>query len=316
MEMCLYSAKVQLSVKAPRVFPQNLLDKLISKEHNQESFTRIFEILMTSDNLKEKMTAEQRQYLKAVWILSAIPTDNNEYHYDPVETNLQDTQRISMYHTYIDTPLNLNFETFQEAIKNNNYVEKECCINTLYDYYGDGLLNPNKKQKSYLITREMILETLGKTEDNVKDGIKLTELKMFFEKYKIQLRVINEFNKVIYTYDPEVRNRHHRAMYCMVKGNHIYTLNCDIKSLEQNQNYEPEVVVKASTECLTYEDAEPKQCRMISSVNDILSLVKELGDCDDANINLIHQNDDLVEICLMSLQMLVIYHKFLMNVVD
>ena len=73
-------------------------------------------------------------------------------------------------------------------------------------------------------------------------------------------------------------------------------MNCDIKSLEQNQNYEPEVVVKASTECLTYEDAEPKQCRMISSVNDILSLVKELGDCDDANINLIHQNDDLVEI--------------------
>ena len=126
----------------------------------------------------------------------------------------------------------------------------------------------------------MILETLSKTEDNIKDGIQLPELKLFFEKYKIQLRVINEFNKVIYKYDPEVRNRHHRAMYCMVKGNHIYTLNCDIKCLEQNQNYDPEVVVKASTECRTCEDDEPKQCKMIANVDDILKLAKELGESD------------------------------------
>ena len=78
----------------------------------------------------------------------------------------------------------------------------------------------------------MILETLGKNEDNIKDGIKLPELKLFFEKYKIQFRVINEFGKIIYRYDPEVRNHHHHAMYCMVKGNHIHTLNCNIKSLE------------------------------------------------------------------------------------
>ena len=68
----------------------------------------------------------------------------------------------------------------------------------------------------------MILETLGKTEENVKDGIKLPELQMFFEKYKIQFRVINEFNKVIYKYDPEVRNRHHRAMYYVQRKPYIY----------------------------------------------------------------------------------------------
>jgi hypothetical protein len=102
------------------------------------------------------------------------------------------------------------------------------------------LLNPNKKQKEYLITRDIILKTLGKTEDNIKDGIKLPELKMFFEKFKIQLRVINEFGKLIYKYDPEVRNHHHKAMYCMVKGNHIYTLNCDIKNLVQKQDNDPE----------------------------------------------------------------------------
>ena len=81
----------------------------------------------------------------------------------------------------------------------------------------------------------------------------------------------------------------------MVKGNHIYTLNCDIKCLEQNQNYDPEVVVKASTECRTCEDDEPKQCKMIANVDDILKLAKELGD-SDTTIFLIHQNDELVEI--------------------
>ena len=77
---------------------------------------------MTNEDFKKEK--EQHVYLTGVWVLKATPTDNNEYHYDPVTQNLQDTQRISMYHTYIDTPLNLNFETFQEAIKNNNYVER------------------------------------------------------------------------------------------------------------------------------------------------------------------------------------------------
>jgi len=84
-------------------------------------------------------------------------------------------------------------------------------------------------------------------------------------------------------------------LYCIVKGNHIYTLNCDIKSLEQHQDYDPEFIGKASSECMTYEDAEPIQCNMISNVNDILKLLRELGD-EKETINLIHQDDDLVDV--------------------
>ena len=110
---------------------------------------------------------------------------------------------------------------------------------------------------------------MGKTEENIKDGIKLPELKLFFEIYKLQLRVINEFKKVIYNYNPEIRNPHHKPMYCMVKGNHIYTLNCEIKALEQKQDYEPEVLVYASDDYLSYEKAEPVHCRMIAKIDDI-----------------------------------------------
>ena len=110
---------------------------------------------------------------------------------------------------------------------------------------------------------------------------------MFFEKYNLQLRVINEFGKIIYKYDPEKRNRHHKAMFCMVKGNHIYTLNCDIKSLEQNQNKELETVVTASSECITYEEAASSPCKMISNINDILKLAKEFDSEEKTIINLI-----------------------------
>ena len=55
------------------------------------------------------------------------------------------------------------------------------------------------------------------------------------------------------------------------------------------------MIVKASSECMTYEDTEPIQCKMISNVNDILKLLRELGD-EKEIINLIHENDDLVEI--------------------
>ena len=140
-------ASVQISVKAPKICPQNLIDKFITKKHQTKEFKDIVKIMLTNDDFKTMYEQNnQKVYLTAVLVLNATPTDNNEYHYDPVEANLQDTQRISMYHTYIDTPLDLKYETFQEAIKNNNYVEKECCINTLYDYYRDGLLNPKKTE--------------------------------------------------------------------------------------------------------------------------------------------------------------------------
>jgi hypothetical protein len=88
--------------------------------------------LLTNDDFKDHYEQNnQKSYLTAIRILKALPTDNNEFHYDPVTTNLQDAENISMYHTYIDTPLNLKCESFKEAIKHNNYISTECCINTL-----------------------------------------------------------------------------------------------------------------------------------------------------------------------------------------
>ena len=47
-----------------------------------------------------------------------------------------------------------------------HYIENDCWINTLYDFYGDNLLSQDKKRN--VITRNIILEILGRTEANIK----------------------------------------------------------------------------------------------------------------------------------------------------
>ena len=53
-------------------------------------------------------------------------------------------------------------------------------------------------------------------------------------------------------------------MYCMVKGDHVYTLNYDLQSLDQKLNVKPEFCIKASPE---YHIQEEKDDPVIASHN-------------------------------------------------
>ncbi len=64
------------------------------------------------------------------------------------------------------------------------------------------------------------------------------------------------FLEMICRQDPETRNDNNKAMYCMVKGNHVYTLNYNIDSLEKKMEVNPEVYVKAHSD---YHIGEEKQ---------------------------------------------------------
>ncbi|MFM7986888.1 MAG: hypothetical protein ACKPKO_47000 [Candidatus Fonsibacter sp.] len=63
----------------------------------------------------------------------------------------------------------------------------------------------------------MILELLGKTEENIKEGLSKSDILPFFIKYRLQLRVFDSFYKLIYQYDPPIRNHHNKVIYCMMK---------------------------------------------------------------------------------------------------
>jgi hypothetical protein len=70
----------------------------------------------------------------------------------------------------------------------------------LYDFYKDTLLSTNKNRN--VITREIILNVLNRTEDNIKEGLSVEDILPFFIKYKLRLRVFDMFYKLIFKYDP------------------------------------------------------------------------------------------------------------------
>ena len=62
-----------------------------------------------------------------------------------------------MYHRYIQTPLDPQYETFKEAIKVEHYVRNECWFNTLTDYYKDTLMGDHKREQNKL-TKKAVLK--------------------------------------------------------------------------------------------------------------------------------------------------------------
>lgn len=69
----------------------------------------------------------------------------------------------------------------------------------------------------------------------------------FFQKYKLRLRVFDLFYKMIFKYEPESFNEHNKPLYCMTDGDHIYTLNHDLKSLQQKQDDNTEEFIVYTT---------------------------------------------------------------------
>ena len=121
----------------------------------------------------------------------------------------------------------------------------------------------------------------------------------FFEQYNLQLRVIDVFGNMIWRHDPETRNRHNKVLYCMVKGNHVYTLNHNLASLEQKMNVKPEFHVKAHSDYHVGEKQE-QNYKMISHIDDLMRLVKlcltEGMPKDKVALNLIYKGDKLVDL--------------------
>ena len=92
-----------------------------------------------------------------------------------------------------------------------------------------------------MITREILLKTIGKTEEAVKQGLSIEDVLPFFVKYRLQLRVFDKFCKLVHKYDPPNRNHDNKTMFCMVTDGHVYTLNHQQKCLEQFEGEDEEV---------------------------------------------------------------------------
>jgi hypothetical protein len=85
----------------------------------------------------------------------------------------------------------------------------------------------------------------------------------------------------------------------MTKGDHIYTLNYNIKSLEQQQNEEDknQYIVKASSDYkVSKDDEETNYYRMVNTVDDIFRIIKEIQTDEKQLLYLVHQSDNLINL--------------------
>ena len=115
----------------------------------------------------------------------------------------------------------------------------------------------NKKRNP--LTKEKIMEIIGR-KDILKNGATINEMDKVFKHFKIQARIFYFFNKHIYKNEPETRNPHIQPFYAMVKNGHIYTLNNDLKSIEQRQhNKGDKPIVKATRDYHLNEAEEPPE---------------------------------------------------------
>ena len=207
--------------------------------------------------------------LDAIKIYSATVVDGNNEDYDPKKRKLRNSDNIGIYHRFIETELDPEYETFAEAIRVKHYVKHECWINTLTDFYQNTLMGERRKQP---LTREAVLNLIGTTENDFKTvGASIEDMSKVFREYRITARVYDYMENLIFSYDPPKRDHHYKTFYALVKNDHIYTINTDLKKLRGLMAVEREhdINVKAPSDYHINERDTPVECRMINSIDDI-----------------------------------------------
>ena len=278
---------------------EKLKDLVIRRDTDKEDFKTMLKIFKSKNlvfrDLMESPNGES--YLHAMLVMKITKVSTNTLEFEPKRQKNKDTNKVGAYYMYSCTPMDLSKDTFKEAIQNMNYTKDECFINTLYDFYRETLLNPDRSRN--VVTRQSILETINMTEETVKNGISIEDIVPFFVKHRLQLRVFDQFYHEVFKYDPPVRNHHNKAMYCMMANGHIYTLNHNIKRLEQKQDSECEDIKPLTTnsDYMVREDSKAAQAKMIDGIDDIVTIAKTI-EIDDSFklVNLIHRKDNLVKL--------------------
>ena len=137
---------IDIEVFGPHPFPNELFKKYILRDDANDiiKYNQIMEILLTNDEFTE-YTRKSRDYIGAVYIKSVeqIPKTNKKYNVE--QQKLKDTTHSSISYKYIETNVDMSFNTLKEAIENKKYIKDECWLNSIYDFYKDTLLKEKKE---------------------------------------------------------------------------------------------------------------------------------------------------------------------------
>ena len=97
--------------------------------------------MRTDKNFAHKF---EQGYIDAIYIIDYDMIPINSKKYKPLDEELTNREKISIYHPYITTSINLPYETFREALANKNHKANECWLNANLDNYSHTLLSQKK----------------------------------------------------------------------------------------------------------------------------------------------------------------------------
>ena len=79
--------------------------------------------------------------IECIKILSVDIVNKSGEKFDILTEKLRDATNVSIFNRYIHTPLRMSEDTIQKAISKGTYIENECWINALTDFYSDTIMN-------------------------------------------------------------------------------------------------------------------------------------------------------------------------------
>ncbi len=121
---------------------------LIRKEEATAEKFRTFCKFMSkhTEMFKEMMDRFGDSYLTAVYPMKLRDLTQGTT-FVPKHAKNKDTEKLAAYYRYTTTELNLEADTFKEAISKGNYQKDECFINNIYDFYGGNIMRADLKNK-------------------------------------------------------------------------------------------------------------------------------------------------------------------------
>ena len=104
----------------------------------------------------------------------------------------------------MQTELNPDCLTVNEALKKNNHIDKDCWINALTDDYAHTLERDKRTHTAKQLTREGILESLNnKTVEEFKQsGASINVMEKVLKKFNIKATFNDIDSNLIYKHDP------------------------------------------------------------------------------------------------------------------
>ena len=257
--------------------------KLVEVIHNTALFESLVKRLILNTTKQHNISPEIKRYLTAIKITDISDITNRGGGEVETQRNLRDGNEKGMYHFTINTELNIDAEYFVDAIEDQEHTNGECWINLLIDHYKDTLMSKNKWESKRL-TREKILKLMNKTEEEFKEnGASVEDMKPVFEEFRLSVRLYNCFSKRVFTFDPDKKNKHNTALYGLIKGNHIYTMNDNIISVAHREITD-NLKLCASTDYQLNSKEEPVKYEMFNGVDDVMKILKDNPEIDEINL--------------------------------